>query len=99
MTCHAPGTAWQPRWSRPLGSKPSSAAWAKTTPANNMDVFSSTSRDAGVSYGPPQVVSGDGGTSNVVDVYVGYLRQKLEAEGQPRLLHTLRGVGYVMRAD
>jgi len=42
---------------------------------------------------------GDGATSNVVDVYVGYLRQKLEAEGQPRLLHTLRGVGYVMRAD
>ena len=42
---------------------------------------------------------GGGATSNVVDVYVGYLRQKLEAEGQPRLLHTLRGVGYVMRAD
>jgi two-component system response regulator MprA len=42
---------------------------------------------------------GGGATSNVVDVYVGYLRQKLEAEGEPRLLHTLRGVGYVMRAD
>lgn len=36
--------------------------------------------------------------SNVVDVYVGYLRAKLEADGRPRLLHTVRGVGYVLRA-
>ena len=36
--------------------------------------------------------------SNVVDVYVGYLRAKLEAGGEPRLLHTVRGVGYVLRA-
>jgi two-component system response regulator MprA len=35
--------------------------------------------------------------SNVVDVYVGYLRHKLESEGEPRLLHTVRGVGYVLR--
>jgi two-component system response regulator MprA len=35
--------------------------------------------------------------SNVVDVYVGYLRGKLEAGGEPRLLHTVRGVGYVLR--
>jgi len=35
-------------------------------------------------------------TSNVVDVYVGYLRAKL---GEPRLLHTVRGVGYVLRQD
>jgi two-component system, OmpR family, response regulator MprA len=35
--------------------------------------------------------------SNVVDVYVGYLRRKLEAEGEPRLLHTVRGAGYVLR--
>ncbi|MCI0689306.1 MAG: response regulator transcription factor [Sporichthyaceae bacterium] len=35
--------------------------------------------------------------SNVVDVYVGYLRAKLEVDGQPRLLHTVRGVGYVLR--
>jgi two-component system response regulator MprA len=40
---------------------------------------------------------GDGATSNVVDVYVGYLRQKLEANGERRVLHTLRGVGYVLR--
>jgi len=42
---------------------------------------------------------GDPSTTNVVDVYVGYLRTKLEAEGEPRLLHTVRGVGYVLRAD
>ncbi len=36
--------------------------------------------------------------SNVVDVYVGYLRTKLEAAGEPRLLHTVRGVGYVLRS-
>jgi len=36
--------------------------------------------------------------SNVVDVYVGYLRTKLESAGEPRLLHTVRGVGYVLRA-
>ncbi len=37
----------------------------------------------------------DPGT-NVVDVYVRYLRQKLERPDQPRLLHTVRGVGYVL---
>lgn len=36
-------------------------------------------------------------TSNVVDVYVRYLRQKLEADGEPRLLHTVRGAGYVLK--
>jgi two-component system response regulator MprA len=35
--------------------------------------------------------------SNVVHVYVGYLRSKLEAGGEPRLVHTVRGVGYVLR--
>jgi two-component system response regulator MprA len=35
--------------------------------------------------------------SNVVDVYVGYLRNKLESGGEPRLIHTVRGVGYVLR--
>lgn len=38
-----------------------------------------------------------GGNMNVVEVYVKQLRQKLEAEGEPRLLHTIRGVGYVLR--
>jgi len=34
---------------------------------------------------------------NVVDVFVGYLRRKLEAEGEPRMIHTVRGVGFVLR--
>ncbi|MGD8554692.1 MAG: response regulator transcription factor [Anaerolineales bacterium] len=38
-----------------------------------------------------------GGESNIIEVYVRYLRQKTEAEGEPRLLHTVRGVGYVLR--
>jgi two-component system response regulator MprA len=37
--------------------------------------------------------------SNVVDVYVGYLRRELEAAGEGRVLHTVRGVGYVLRED
>jgi two-component system, OmpR family, response regulator MprA len=36
--------------------------------------------------------------SRSLDVYVGYLRRKTEADGEPRLLHTVRGVGYVVRA-
>jgi two-component system response regulator MprA len=35
--------------------------------------------------------------TNSVDVYVGYLRRKLEERGEPRLIHTVRGVGYVLR--
>ena len=38
-----------------------------------------------------------GGESNVLDVYIRYLRQKLETENEMRLLHTVRGVGYVLR--
>lgn len=38
-----------------------------------------------------------GNRSNSLDVYIGYLRRKLEAEGEPRLVHTVRGVGYVLR--
>lgn len=40
-----------------------------------------------------------GAVSNVVDVYVGYLRQKLEETGEPRLLQTVRGVGYTLREE
>lgn len=40
-----------------------------------------------------------GTASNGLDVYVSYLRRKLEAEGEPRLLHTVRGVGYVLREE
>ncbi|MCL9762916.1 response regulator transcription factor [Frankia sp. AiPa1] len=38
-----------------------------------------------------------GPTSNSLEVFVSYLRRKLEAGGEPRLLHTVRGVGYVLR--
>jgi DNA-binding response OmpR family regulator len=37
--------------------------------------------------------------SNIVDVYVGYLRRKIDANGEPRLLHTVRGVGYMLSAE
>ena len=37
--------------------------------------------------------------SKVVDVYVGYLRRKIDGEGDRRLLHTLRGVGYKLAAE
>jgi two-component system response regulator MprA len=37
-------------------------------------------------------------SSNSIEVYVGYLRRKTEAEGEPRLIHTVRGVGYVARS-
>jgi two-component system response regulator MprA len=37
--------------------------------------------------------------SNSINVYLGYLRRKLEAEGESRLLHTVRGVGFVLRED
>ena len=40
-----------------------------------------------------------GGNTNVLEVYVKQLRQKLEAEGAPRLIHTLRGTGYVLREE
>ena len=38
-------------------------------------------------------------SSNSLDVYVGYLRRKTEAGGAPRLIHTVRGVGYTLRDD
>ncbi|WP_320671586.1 response regulator transcription factor [Patulibacter defluvii] len=38
-----------------------------------------------------------GATSNALGVYVGYLRRKTEEGGEPRLLHTVRGVGYALR--
>ncbi len=36
-------------------------------------------------------------SSNSLEVYVGHLRRKTETDGEPRLLHTVRGVGYVLR--
>jgi two-component system response regulator MprA len=47
-----------------------------------------TERVWGYDFGP---------ASNPVEVYIRYLRRKLEAEGEPRLVHTVRGVGYQLR--
>ena len=38
-------------------------------------------------------------TANSLEVYIGYLRRKTEADGEPRLIHTVRGVGYVLREN
>lgn len=38
-----------------------------------------------------------GGDDNVLEIYVGYLRRKLEAGGRSRIIHTVRGIGYVLR--
>jgi heavy metal response regulator len=38
-------------------------------------------------------------TTNIIDVYVNYLRKKIDAGREPKLLHTVRGVGYVLRAE
>jgi two-component system response regulator MprA len=40
-----------------------------------------------------------GGEDNVLEVYIGYLRKKMEAGGEARLIQTVRGVGYVLRED
>jgi two-component system, OmpR family, response regulator MprA len=40
-----------------------------------------------------------GFASNSLDVYIGYLRRKTEAGGKPRLIHTVRGVGYALRSE
>jgi two-component system, OmpR family, response regulator MprA len=40
-----------------------------------------------------------GTSSNSLGVYIGYLRSKLEGEGEPTLIHTVRGVEYVLRED
>jgi DNA-binding response OmpR family regulator len=36
---------------------------------------------------------------NVVDVYIGYLRKKIDTMGEPRLIHTVRGVGFTLREE
>ena len=41
----------------------------------------------------------DVGTANVVEVYVGYLRKKVDAPREPRLIHTVRGAGYTLREE
>jgi DNA-binding response OmpR family regulator len=38
-------------------------------------------------------------STNVIDVYVNYLRKKIDAEHEPKLLQTVRGVGYVLKTE
>ncbi len=40
-----------------------------------------------------------GGDDNVLEIYIGYLRKKLESDGSPRLIQTVRGIGYVLRGE
>lgn len=40
-----------------------------------------------------------GGDDNVLEIYIGYLRKKLESDGQPRIIQTVRGIGYVLREE
>ena len=40
-----------------------------------------------------------GGDDNVLEIYIGYLRKKLEVDGNSRLIQTIRGVGYVLREE
>ena len=40
----------------------------------------------------------EGGT-NVIDVYIRYLRRKIDKDFEPKLIHTIRGVGYVLKAE
>ncbi len=40
-----------------------------------------------------------GGDSNVLEIYISYLRKKLETQGRPRLIQTVRGIGYALREE
>ena len=40
-----------------------------------------------------------GGDSNVLEIYISYLRKKLESNGEPRLIQTVRGIGYMLREE
>ncbi len=46
-----------------------------------------------------RVFEDGGGSSNAVDVYIGYLRKKLNADGEPDLIHTRRGQGYILEEE
>jgi DNA-binding response OmpR family regulator len=68
------------------------------------DLLETLARHAGIVLSREQLLQQVWGydfavEGNVVDVFVGYLRRKLEAEGEPRLIQTVRGVGFVLRAE
>jgi two-component system response regulator PrrA len=67
------------------------------------DLLEVLARNAGIVLSRPVLLERVWGydfevTDNAVDTFVGYLRRKLEAGGEPRMLHTVRGVGFVLRA-
>ena len=67
------------------------------------ELLEELARHAGMVLSRPQLLQTVWGydfevDGNVVDVFVGYLRRKLEAGGEPRMIHTVRGVGFVLRA-
>ncbi|MBG0830710.1 response regulator transcription factor [Planomonospora sp. ID67723] len=66
------------------------------------DLLEVLARNAGVVLSRPVLLERVWGydfevTGNAVDTFVGYLRRKLEAGGEPRMVHTVRGVGFVLR--
>ncbi|MFD3510360.1 response regulator transcription factor [Nocardia sp. NPDC058666] len=66
------------------------------------ELLAMLARNAGIVLGREQILSAVWGydfstDTNVVDVFVSYLRRKLEAEGVARVVHTVRGVGFVLR--
>jgi two-component system response regulator PrrA len=68
------------------------------------EVLALLAEHIGVVLGREQILSAVWGydfptDTNVVDVFVSYLRRKLEADGVPRVLHTVRGVGFVLREE
>ena len=70
--------------------------------SREFDLLEVFARHAGIILSRTQLLSQVWGydfavDGNVVDVFVGYLRRKLEAAGEPRVLHTVRGVGFVLR--
>src|SRR3989442_14446681 len=74
------------------------------TPAEEFDLLQRFMRNPGQVLRREQLLDAVwgfdfGASSNVVDVYVGYLRQKLEQSGRPRLLQTVRGVGYILKEE
>ena len=73
-----------------FGSEPSPSTdfTASFSTSSTPRIGSTSSFDSGSSFGPG---------SNSLDVYIGYLRRKTELDGLPRLIQTVRGVGYALR--
>ncbi|WP_280241450.1 response regulator transcription factor [Nocardia abscessus] len=68
------------------------------------EVLALLAEHTGIVLGREQILSAVWGydfptDTNVVDVFVSYLRRKLEADGAPRVIHTVRGVGFVLREE